>query len=290
MTHCDICAYGREHGCWGPTVPPGRTHHKCCHTTTSGKRPHCVAQRSASFNLLPMRDGDASLLAERYPQLHECPVNAGGIPGQLLADLVGAHAGRVQPRSVHPPRNVRVFEAVLAGGQWTKVQWVVVGPVVIDVVNYVLSGDPAAEDAVLIGIDVTAHPDTPSEGDVTVRPNVPNRFVLRDLLSPLKRPHGAVVIADPATVITPTALTGTLDELSAIDTLNGSHEINLLVSALCCRTFTTERAADIHRRNGTCVDPATITTRDGRPRLTQRSDGLWGHPATEWQQRRSVTA
>ena len=99
MTGCDICAYGLEHGWWGPTVPPGLVHHKCCHTTTSGKRPHCVA---------------------------------------------------------------------------------------------------------------------------------------------------------------------------------------------CCRTFTTDSAADIHRRHGQCVDPATITTKHGHPRLTQRPDGLWGRPAgtlTEWQQR-----
>ena len=103
MTHCAIGAHGLEHGWWGPTVPPGRVHHKCCHTTTSGRRPHCVA---------------------------------------------------------------------------------------------------------------------------------------------------------------------------------------------CCATFTTERAADIHRRNGTCLDPATITTKTGAPKLVQRADGLWGQPAgppTEWQQRRKGT-
>lgn len=50
----------------------------------------------------------------------------------------------------------------------------------------------------------------------------------------------------------------------------------------CHRTFTTERAADRHRvtveGERRCGDPATLTDKEGRPRLVRRPDGLWGTP------------
>lgn len=39
---------------------------------------------------------------------------------------------------------------------------------------------------------------------------------------------------------------------------------------VCCRTFTNVRAADLHRQNGVCVDPAAVVNKFGR-RLLRRS-------------------
>ena len=40
---CELCAYADIHGWWGPSLPSGKTHHRCCHLTVSGKRPHCTS-------------------------------------------------------------------------------------------------------------------------------------------------------------------------------------------------------------------------------------------------------
>lgn len=38
----------------------------------------------------------------------------------------------------------------------------------------------------------------------------------------------------------------------------------------CCRHFANHKAADAHHRADHCLDPATVTRRDGQPRFTTR--------------------
>lgn len=59
--------------------------------------------------------------------------------------------------------------------------------------------------------------------------------------------------------------------------------------ATCHRTFTGIGPFDLHRsatgEHGACLDPATLTTADGQPRLIQHENGHWGGPGLTDQQR-----
>ena len=47
----------------------------------------------------------------------------------------------------------------------------------------------------------------------------------------------------------------------------------------CGRTFATSSAFDMHMRDDRCRNPASIKTKDGRPRLILNARGHWGYPA-----------
>jgi hypothetical protein len=174
-----------------------------------------------------------------------------------------------------------MFEMVVLSGGWTKVLWSVIGPNQVDVVNFVLSGDESIEDTVLIGLDLLVRPDVPSQDDVSVVPEVPTRFTFGHLLAGGKVPRSGTV-AELSAGATEASLRGTLNGDSAGLTNNGVHHLILQVTALCHRTFSGVDLFDRHRKDvkgvGTCVDPATLLTKDdGNPTQVFR-DGLWRSP------------
>jgi len=177
---------------------------------------------------------------------------------------------------------------MLASGQWTEVRWVVVGPVVVDVVNLVLGRDPATDDPVLVGFDVAAVADFPSQSDVSMRREVPVRLVRRDLLPRGKRPDRSPRVAPTSATVAPTALASSDDRCGTVDARDHWHDASLQVSALCHRTFAGVSAFDSHRSTrgeyGECRDVGAmpgLEFRDGMWRGPEMPEGLKGQRRAE---------
>lgn len=60
------------------------------------------------------------------------------------------------------------------------------------------------------------------------------------------------------------------------------HRIDTAHCGACHRTFSSVTWFDAHRsqdgEHGTCLDPVTVLTHDGRPRMFLRDNGVWGGP------------
>jgi hypothetical protein len=256
----------------------------CDRTWTGLAEAHCAAEQSAVVPLT-VWDGDPGVVSKRYAELHERPVDAGGIPGQLLADLISAQAGAVQARRLDPPPGVPVFRSMVNGRQWTQVLWAVVGPVPVVVVNVLLGRDLSSEDPVLVGLDVLLDADSPAKPDVPLVAQVPLGLIRRDALAGSERPDRRGGVLAPARGAS-SSLAGALDGGPAADADDLAHQWILQVRALCHRHFTTPGGFDLHRVGPTddrvCADPATLRRGDGTPRLSavlRASGEVWGYPS-----------
>lgn len=209
---------------------------------------HCTGSASASVQLAPW-DGDTLLTPNAYTELHQRPVDSGRVPAQLLADLVRAEAGLIQPSRLSPPLDRLVHTSMLGSSEWSQVRWVIVGPHEIDVMNMLVVDDTTSGHPMLVGLDVLTRPDTPTKPDVTVRADVPARFIFRHLLAGAQLSDTTVVPAGTALPVKPflrgaghrsTAGFAGLDD-------SDSHVLTLHVRAMCHRTFT-RGAFDPHQR------------------------------------------
>ena len=93
---CEPCAHADIHGWWGPTVPAGRIHHRCCHLTVSGKLhriggqcldPAAITTRAGARKLTQRPDGIWRGAGERPTMLSAPRRNAvEGSPSPEMGD------------------------------------------------------------------------------------------------------------------------------------------------------------------------------------------------------------
>ncbi len=262
---------------------------RCPATWTGPSRCHCSSESSVAVPLA-VWDGDPGGLAQGYAELHQCPVDAGGVPAQALADLVRAETFEVQARRFVPPVGVAVHRAVLGSGHGGEILWSIVSPVPVLVMNLILGSDPTLEHPVFVGFEVLVRPDMPAKPDVSVGSRVTVRFARRDLLTGRKGANRSRVALGAARRAVAT-LRSPGDQLIAAEHRarfghdNGHESIILQVTSLCHRTFAAPTLFDAHRHQrgerGGCEDPTRLLIRSG-PRTGEPvmylRDGIWSGP------------
>lgn len=266
-----------------------------CGATWGGLRTaHCAAEKSAMIPLA-VWDGDPCLLAQRYTELYQAPIDAGGVAVQALADLASAEPFNVQRLRFPMPwlddgdalvvrrssgttnHAFMVQRSMFSSGKWSQVLWTIVGPVMIQVVNVIFGRDIAVDHPVLVGLDVLLDADFPAESDVSVGGGVSTRLVIRNLLA-----RGEEADGDPIPGLAAGGAESLLSRAGDEGSAHGTrldHELMLQVKALCHRTFSGVSNFDEHRP-GECRDPADC----GMVilRISGTSE-IWGHTSTdEW--------